>query len=56
LGANSGSVLATRLRVRRQRTFSASKIRRTWLRPAYLRSLRRKPVVAGVVNEYQHAA
>src|SRR5512142_295005 len=32
-GANSGSVLVAQLRVRRQRTFSASRIRRTWLRP-----------------------
>src|SRR5512135_2314559 len=31
LGANSGSVLVAQLRVRRQRTFSASRIRRTWL-------------------------
>src|SRR6266516_2660993 len=32
-GANSGSVLVAQLRVRRQRTFSARRIRRTWLRP-----------------------
>src|SRR5690348_13559800 len=32
-GTNSGSVLAAQLRVRHQRTFSASRIRRTWLRP-----------------------
>src|SRR6266487_2775610 len=32
LGANSGSVLAAQLRVWRQRTFSARRIRRTWLR------------------------
>src|SRR5712675_3684753 len=31
--ADSGSVLADWLRVRRQRTFSARRIRRTWLRP-----------------------
>jgi hypothetical protein len=31
-GANPGSVLVAQLRVRRQRTFSASRIRRTWLR------------------------
>src|SRR5690348_10214072 len=35
-GANSGSVLVAQLRVRRQRTFSASKIRRTWLRPTWM--------------------
>src|SRR5437762_6555136 len=35
-GANSGSVLAAQLRVRRQRTFSASRIRRTWLRPTWI--------------------
>src|SRR5260221_717532 len=35
-GATSGSVLAAQVRVRRQRTFSASKIRRTWLRPAWM--------------------
>src|SRR6266436_782013 len=34
--ADSGSVLVAQLRVRRQRTFSASKIRRTWLRPAWM--------------------
>src|SRR6266516_711539 len=31
--ADSGSVLVAQLRVRRQRTFSARRIRRTWLRP-----------------------
>src|SRR5215467_5477503 len=40
LGANSGSVLVAQLRVRRQRTFSASKIRRTWLRPTRIPAAR----------------
>src|SRR5438034_6519976 len=35
-GTNSGSVLVAQLRVRRQRTFSASRIRRTWLRPTWM--------------------
>src|SRR5512146_2029078 len=35
-GANSGSVLEAQLRVRRQRTLSASRIRRTWLRPTVM--------------------
>jgi hypothetical protein len=35
-GANSGSVLVARLWVRRQRTFSARRIRRTWLRPTWM--------------------
>src|SRR6266487_2337385 len=35
-GANSGSVLVAQLWVRRQRTFSASRIRRTWLRPTWM--------------------
>src|SRR6516164_5925087 len=35
-GANSGSVLVAQLRVRRQRTFSARRMRRTWLRPTWM--------------------
>jgi hypothetical protein len=40
LGANSGPVLVAQLRVRRQRTFSARKIRRTWLRPTAMPTIR----------------
>ncbi len=53
--ADSGSVLVAQLRVRRQRTFSASRIRRTWLRPTAMPAsdIGRVVAVPGVPNDDQ---